>query len=91
MTPIRFGAARSWLWPGIVASLAILGLLLIFHQVVRGAVRQGELRQAAAMAHADAVRRCQARSDSRERDGCLARLSTVPPDEAVVQARNAER
>jgi hypothetical protein len=91
MTPIGFGAARSWLWPGIAASLGILGLLLIFHQVVRGAVRQGELRQAAAIAHADAVRHCQARSDSRERDGCLARLSTVTPDEAVFQARNAEQ
>ena len=35
---------RSPVWPGILVTLIIVGLLLAFHQVVSGAVQQSELR-----------------------------------------------
>jgi hypothetical protein len=36
--------ARSPVWPALLATLTILGLLLSFHQVVHQAVQQSELR-----------------------------------------------
>lgn len=46
-------ALRSKFWPGLVAALALLGLLLAFHQVVSGAVQKGELRRTLAATQAD--------------------------------------
>ena len=40
-------------WPAAAALLVGLGLLLAFQQVVSGAVRQGELRRAAAVTATD--------------------------------------
>ena len=40
-------------WPATAALLVALGLLLAFQQVVSGAVRQGELRRAAAVTATD--------------------------------------
>ena len=45
---------------GLLATTAVLALLLAFHQVVQGAVQQGESRRQAAAALADATWRCKA-------------------------------
>ncbi len=72
-------ALRSPLSYAIVATLAMLGLLLAFHQVVLGAVQQGELRRKATAMQADAAWRCNALPGARSRDGCLMRLNATPP------------
>ena len=43
------------LWLGVLAALAIVWLLLAFHDVARAAVQQGELRRKAAAEQADAA------------------------------------
>ena len=56
----RLDAMRSPVWAGILLTIAIIGLLVAFHQVVRGAVQQGELRRQATATYAEAVWRCNA-------------------------------
>jgi len=68
---------RSSVWPAILAALAIFGLLLAFHQVVRGAVQQGELRRKATATHAEAVWRCNALGGLHGRDDCLLQVAQV--------------
>ena len=85
MTQPGGSAARSWLWPWIAASLAAVGLMLTFHHVVRGAVLQGELRQVAAVEHADAMWRCKGAAGARDRDSCMAQLQTEVRQAALVQ------
>ena len=72
---------RSRTWPATFASLTILALLLAFHQVVAGAVEQGEALRIGAAARADAMAHCNALSSPRLRSVCLQEL-----DEAPVQA-----
>ena len=43
------------LWSGVLAGLAIVWLLLAFHDVTRAAVQQGELRRKAIAEQADAA------------------------------------
>jgi hypothetical protein len=86
VTPAGGGTARLWFWPWIAASLAAVGLLLIFHQVVRGAVLQGELRQVEALAYADAVGRCKRVTGARDRDACLVRVQPQAHHAAILQA-----
>jgi hypothetical protein len=57
--------------PRALAALAAVALLVGFHQVVRGAVQQGELRHVAWVVHADTVWRCNALRGQSERDDCL--------------------
>ena len=67
--------ARAWpVWSGVLATLALFGLLLAFHQVVSGAVQQGELRRTANAMQAQATWRCNALADMRLRENCLVRL-----------------
>ena len=63
----------------VLATLAMLGLLLAFHQVVLGAVQQGELRRKATAMQADAAWRCNALPAARSREGCLVQLNPTPP------------
>lgn len=65
-------------WQGIVSTLAILGLLLAFHQVVQGAVQQGKLRGQAAALHAEATWRCNTLQDLPARGSCLLQLNQHP-------------
>jgi hypothetical protein len=68
--------------------MAIVGLLLAFHHVVRGAVQQGELRRKATATLAEAAWRC---NILRERDSCLVQQSAPPHDDATYfpqEARN---
>jgi hypothetical protein len=72
-------ALRSPLSYAVLATLVMLGLLLAFHQVVLGAVQQGELRRKAAATQADAAWRCNAIPGARSREGCLMQLNATPP------------
>lgn len=66
---------RSPFWPGMLVALTILGLLLAFHQVVRGAVLQGELRLQAVALHANATSRCNSMRNVRDSKTCLSQLA----------------
>lgn len=65
------------------ALLAGLGLLLAFHQVVLGAVEQGELRRKTAATQAEAAWRCNALSGARSREICLVLLNATTTPAAV--------
>ena len=56
------------------AVLVMAGLLIAFQQVVSEAVRQGEMRRLAVLAHATATWQCKALRSLRERDDCLRNL-----------------
>jgi hypothetical protein len=71
-------ALRAPLWPWSLAGLVILALLLGFHQVVRQAVRQGEVLRTTAASRAEAVWRCNTLSGSRVRASCLAQIDAPP-------------
>jgi hypothetical protein len=71
-------ALRMPLWCAILAVLVGLGLLLAFHQVVLGAVQQGELRRKATAMQAEAASRCNALSGTRSREICLMQLDATP-------------
>ena len=86
-----FAWLRSPRLPGALGVLAILGLLLAFHQVVSGSVEQGEQRRAAAALKGEATWRCNAIASLRLRDGCLVQLSAAPHDEAALRARSVVR
>jgi hypothetical protein len=73
---------RSPAWPYTLASLMVLFLLLAFHQVVRDAVRQGELLRATSASMSQATWRCGALPGLRARENCLAQLNVVPQEAA---------
>jgi hypothetical protein len=82
-------AVRAHGWLSVLASLSLLGLLLAFHQVVRSAVRQGELRREIATLHSTAAWRCNAMRGRPDRDSCLQELNAAPLDPVALRARNA--
>jgi hypothetical protein len=78
--------ARCLRWPqalrlppghALLALLAGLGLLLAFHQVVRGAVQQGELRGKTAAMQSETAWRCNVLSGTRSREICLVQLNAT--------------
>jgi hypothetical protein len=81
--------ARSPVWPGILAALAIIGMILIFHHIVRDAVQQAEARHRAITVHAEATWRCKALRVQPMRDSCLVQLNAVPHNGATPQAGSA--
>jgi hypothetical protein len=89
LPPWGHGRARAWwnslpeslrdpLWPRTLAVLVILALLLGFHQVVREAVRQGEVLRMTTASRAEAVWRCNTLNAQRMRARCLAQLDAPP-------------
>ena len=82
--------ARSPGLPVVLAVLIILGMLLAFHQVVRGAVQQSELRHKAAAMHTEVTWRCNILRDPREAASCLLQLNAVTPGDAMLHARNTQ-
>lgn len=87
-------AAKGW-WPAwasrrplttVLALLAMTGLLLVFAQVVREAVHQGQLRHEATARHSAATWRCAAMRSLRLRDACLAELNAPPPRDVLQPA-----
>ncbi len=79
--------AHSSYWLGILAMLTVLGMLLAFHDVVRGAVQQGELQRLAAATHAEATWRCKVLSSPRERGDCQLQLDAARPGVGMRQVQ----
>ena len=81
---------RSPVWSGLVATLIVLGMLMAFHQVVRGAVQQGELRQQAIATHAAATWRCNALNGTGASGSCLSQLNAPIRDGSLPQAQDVQ-
>jgi hypothetical protein len=62
---------------GVLAALVVVGMLLIFHAVVQGAVQDGESRRQAGVTQAAATWRCSLLRDLRARDICLLQTDVV--------------
>jgi hypothetical protein len=77
MNNVKIRGYASPVWLGILATIAIVGLLLAFHHVVRGAVQQGELRRKATATHAEAAWRC---NILREPESCGVQPNALPHD-----------
>jgi hypothetical protein len=69
---------RSPAWAGIAVMLAAVCLVVAFHQVVSGAVLQGETRRKATASLAEAVWRCKALRGAGMRVDCLLQLQSSP-------------
>ena len=66
---------------GVVAFLIVVGMLMVFHSVVQGAVQAGEFRRQASATQAAAAWRCNRLRDLIARDSCL--LQTFAPAKAI--------
>src|SRR5512143_458004 len=62
-------------WPAILATLTSGGLVLALGQILREAVRQGEIRRAATAANTTAFWHCHSSNLRALRDSCLAQLN----------------
>jgi hypothetical protein len=62
-------------WLVILATLAIGGLVLALGQILRQAVRQGEIRRTATAANTTAFWHCHSSHSRALRDSCLAQLN----------------
>lgn len=82
---INFTRALPILRP-LLCTLAIVALLVAFHQVVRAGVQQAALRHKAVATHADAVWRCAYLRSPRLREDCLLPLRAAPPPAMLVTA-----
>lgn len=87
MNHLLHTALRSPVWHGIIAALAISGLLLAFHEVVSGAVQQSELRRRADATQAQSAWVCNAMQGPQARDKCRMQLSASPAGHAAIQAQ----
>lgn len=79
---------KSPTWPGILAGLLIFSLLLAFHQVVRGAVEQGAVRQKATALYNEGVLHCNSLRDPGASGSCLSQLRAQPDDNAETPILN---
>jgi hypothetical protein len=70
---------RARRWSIVFAAAALIGLLFAFHNVVRGAVTQGEQRRAAVAARELALWRCSTQGSAPLRSSCRAVLDGPPP------------
>ncbi len=82
---------RSPVWPVTLATLVIFGMLAAFHEVVRGAVLQGEQQRKASALQVEANWRCNTVKDLRARDNCLWQLNTAAYAEAGLRAPDVSR
>ncbi|MEQ1660350.1 MAG: hypothetical protein ABL896_16405 [Hylemonella sp.] len=78
---------RAQGWRLILAILALMGLLLVLHYVVRGALQHNELRQEAEALHARALWRCNKLQDHVVNGICLARVNAQARKMALLQSR----
>lgn len=79
---------RSPVWPGILATLIIFGLLLAFHQVVTGAVQQSELRLKATAMRSEATWRCNTLRGLGASESCRSQLKALADGNALLQFPN---
>jgi hypothetical protein len=77
----RWHLVQQWLLQplraAIISMVMAFALLLLFQQVVAGAVAQGELRQRASAAEHEGVWRCKPMQDQVHRAACLERSKTA--------------
>lgn len=76
-------------WPVIVATLAVLGMLLAFHHVVREALQQSELRHKAMALHAEAIGRCNNLQGREVSKTCLLQVNAEARQTALPHAQKA--
>lgn len=81
---------RAPVWPVILSILIILGLLLVFHQVVLEAVQRSELRRKANAMHIEATWRCNSLRGPRASYSCLLRLNSAGHGDTMLQAQNTK-
>ncbi len=74
--PINWHPTPSSLWQGVLGTLIVLGLLMAFHQVVLGAMQQGELHRKATAVKAEASWRCNTLGGPGEGEACLLRVTS---------------
>lgn len=74
-------------WPLVMTILALMGLLLVFHYVVRGSLQHKELRQKAEALHARALWRCNELQDHVVSGICLSRVNAEARKMALLQPR----
>lgn len=77
---------RSPVWPPLLATLTILGLLLAFHQVVHEAMLQSELRHKASAMHSEAIWRCNTMGSLRANESCLSQLKALARGNPLLEA-----
>lgn len=73
-----------------LATVSVLGMLMAFHAVMRGAVEQARLRQQAMAAHAEATWQCKTLRGLHASGACLSQLNGAAPAKAMLQALNLE-
>ncbi len=78
---------HSPVWPVFWAALIILGMLLAFHQLVRGAVQQSESRHKAVAMRAEAAWRCNSLKGRDATGSCLLRINAEARRDAMLQAQ----
>ena len=83
---VKQAARRAPLWPGIVGIFIIMALLLSFHQVVQGAVKQGAERNIASALLARASRECKALPSLVVVERCAGLLKTSGTPTAIQTA-----
>lgn len=76
-------------WPLLVAILVLLGMLLFFHQAVRGALQLSELRHKAMAVHAKAIWRCNSLQGRDVSDRCLVQAQADAHRVALAQYKEA--
>jgi hypothetical protein len=82
----RKAPSRSPAWHLMAAILALLGMLLVFHYVVRESLRESELRHKAMALNAEAIWRCN-NLQGREASGtCLLQVNAEARKVALLHA-----
>lgn len=77
-------------WPIILSTLIILGLLLVFQQVMLKAVQQSELRRKANVMHTKATWHCNSLLGPRASYSYLLRLNSAGHGGTMLQAQNTK-
>jgi hypothetical protein len=75
--PRFFDMLRSQITLAVLAILITVSLMLLFHQVLLGAVAQGELRQQARDQQSEVFWRCNSMGATAERDNCLRQFNAT--------------
>lgn len=79
--------SRSPGWPLIAATLALLGMLLLFHYVVREALRQSESRHKEMALNAEAIWRCNSLQGREMSRTCLLQVNAEARKAALLHAQ----
>lgn len=80
---------RPRLWPLVVAILALVAMLLVFYQVVRGSLQKSELRQEVQAEHAEALWRCNSLQGREVSDSCHLRANAKARGVVLVRSPDA--